>query len=261
MVSPSPGWDGAAMKKALLIAVAVVVLVPAAFALLGVVLGHEKITTHPVAGTVREIVVNSDSGDVRFIRAGTEVQVRETQHYVLRRPTLEQDLTDGMLTLDTDCDSFFFDCSTDLRVTVPAGVRISVQADSGDVHADGIDVGDVRAESDSGDVHLELVGRQAHVWAHTDSGDVHVDSDGARAIDAQTDSGDVHVEARGRPRRLVADTDSGSVQLRVPAGEYAVDTGTDSGDVEIDRAISRNDRADRSIQAHTDSGDVTLDGG
>jgi hypothetical protein len=51
------------------------------------------------------------------------------------------------------------------------------------------------------------------------------------------------------------------VHVRVPAGEYAVDTETDSGDVEIDRAIWRNDRAQRSIRAHTDSGDVTLDGG
>lgn len=246
------------MKNAVIIAAAVIVLTPAALALLGVVLGHEKITTHPVAGTVREIVVSSDSGDVRLIRAGSQVQVRETQHYVLQKPTLEQDLTDGVLTLDTDCDTIFFNCSTDLRVTAPAGVRISVQTDSGDVHADGVDVGDVRAQSDSGDVHLELLGRQARVWAHTDSGDVHVDSDAARAIDAQTDSGDVHVEARARPRRLVADTDSGSVHVGVRAGEYAVDTETDSGDVEIDRAIVRNDRAQRSIQAHTDSGDVTL---
>jgi len=249
------------MKKALLIAAAVIVLTPAALALLGVVLGHEKITTHPVAGTVREIVVNSDSGDVRFIRTGTRVQVRETQHYVLRKPTLEQDLTDGVLTLETDCDTFFFNCSTDLRVTVPAGVRINVQADSGDVHADGVDVADVRTQSDSGDVHLDLVGRQARVWAHSDSGDVHVDSDDARAIDAQTDSGDVHIQARGRPRRLVADTDSGDVHVRAPTGDYAVDTETDSGDIEIDRAIIRDDRAPRSIQAHTDSGDVTLDAG
>jgi len=248
------------MKKALLIAAAVIVVVPATLALLGVVLGHEKITTHPVDGTVRAIVVNSDSGDVRFIRAGTQVQVRETQHYVLKKPKLEQDLTDGVLTLETtDCGVYFFNCSTDLRVTVPAGVRINVQADSGDVHVDGIDVADVRTESDSGDLHLDLVGRQARVWAHTDSGDVHVDSDDARAIDAETDSGDVHVEARGRPRRIVADTDSGDVHVRAPAGEYAVDTKTDSGDVEIDRAIIRTDRASRSIRAHTDSGDVTLD--
>ena len=232
----------AAMKNALLIVAGAIVLTTAALALFGVVLGQEKITTHPVAGTVREIVVKSDSGDVRLIRAGTQVQVRETQHYVLQKPTLEQDLTDGVLTLETDCDSFFFNCSADLRVTVPAGVRISVEADSGDVHADGIETADVRTESDSGDVHLELVGRQERIRAHSDSGDVHVDSDGARAVDAQTDSGDVHVEVRGRPDRLMADADSGDVHVRVPAGQYAVDSETDSGDVEIDRAISRNDR-------------------
>jgi hypothetical protein len=262
MVGAPPGWDRADMKKALLITAAVIVLIPATLALLGVVLGHEKIINHPVAGTVREIVVRSDSGDVRLIRAGSQVNVRETQHYVLRKPTLTRDLTDGVLTLDTDCGAgFFFNCASDLRVTAPDGVKVTVDADSGDVHADGVDVGDVRAQTDSGDVHLELFGRQAHVWAHSDSGDVHVDADGARAIDAETDSGDVHVEARGEPRRVVVGTDSGNVAVEVPAGEYAVDAETDSGDVDVDRAITRNDRAARSLDARTDSGDVTLDGG
>jgi len=188
------------MKKALLIAAAVIVLTPAALALLGVVLGHEKITTHPVAGTVREIVVNSDSGDVRFIRTGTRVQVRETQHYVLRKPTLEQDLTDGVLTLETDCDTFFFNCSTDLRVTVPAGVRINVQADSGDVH-------------------IQARGRPRRLVADTDSGDVHVRAPtGDYAVDTETDSGDIEIDRAiirddRAPRSIQAHTDSGDVTL------------------------------------------------
>jgi DUF4097 and DUF4098 domain-containing protein YvlB len=136
-----------------------------------------------------------------------------------------------------------------------------VEADSGDVHADGIDVRDIRGRSDSGDVELELAGRQARVRAHSDSGDVHVVAAAAGAIDAKTDSGDVHVEAHGAPRRVVADTDSGRVDVQVPPGEYAVATETDGGDVDIDRALSRNDRADRSIEARTDSGDVALNAG
>jgi hypothetical protein len=43
----------------------------------------------------------------------------------------------------------------------------------------------------------------------------------------------------------------------VPRGDYAIDTHTDSGDTNID-GIARNDHAPKSIQARTDSGNVTL---
>jgi hypothetical protein len=247
------------MKKLLIVIVVLLVLVPGGLALAGLALGHRKITTHTVAEPVREIVVKSGSGDVDLIPAGARVQVRETRHYIFEQPTLEQDLTNGVLTLEPHCGGWYFNCSTDLRVTVPAGIEVTVEADSGDVHADGIDVRNIHARSDSGDVHLALGGRQALAWAHTGSGDVHVETANTRAVDAQTDSGDVNIAAQRAPRRVVARTDSGDVNVDVPAGEYAVDTATDSGDENID-GISRNDRAPRSIKAQTDSGDVTLDG-
>jgi hypothetical protein len=268
------------MKKILVVVILVVILVPGALALVGLAAGRTKVRTHAVAGPVREIVVKSDSGDVDLVAAGARVQVRETRHYVFKQPTLEQDLTDGVLTLEGDCKGFFFNCSTDLRIAVPAGVEVTVEADSGDVDARAIRVPGIHARSDSGDMTLELAGHQSLVWAHSDSGDVRVASAGARAVDAaadsgdisvraataravqaRTDSGDVHVEARGDPRRIVARTDSGDIEVTVPAGEYAIDTDTDSGDVDVDDRISRDDRAPRSIQAQTDSGDVRIRGG
>lgn len=248
------------MKLIIIIAVVVIAL-PGGLALAGLALDRETVKTHSISDQVREIVVKSDNGDVDLVRAGTTVLVRETRHYVVNEPALERELSAGVLTLEADCGGFFFDCSTDLRVTVPAGAKVTVEVDSGDVDADAIDVRDVHAQSDAGDVDLELTGSQALVWAHTDSGDVDVQTPGARAVDAQTDSGDVNVDARGAARRVIARTDSGDVDVTVPAGEYAVDTETDSGDVDIERAISRNDRADRSIDARTDSGDVTLNAG
>jgi DUF4097 and DUF4098 domain-containing protein YvlB len=247
------------MKKLLIVIAVLVVVVPGGLVLVGLAFGHTKVRTHTVAGPIREIVVKSGSGDVDLLPADGRVQVRETRHYVFKQPTLEQDVTNGVLTLEADCSSLYFNCSTDLRVTVPAGIEVKVEADSGNIHAGGIGVHDIHAQSDSGDVHLALAGRQSLAWAHTDSGDVHVQTAGARAVDARTDSGDVRVETRGETTRVVAQTDSGDVDVDVPAGEYAVDTDTDSGDVEID-GISRNDRAPRTIEAHTDSGDIKLDG-
>jgi hypothetical protein len=55
----------------------------------------------------------------------------------------------------------------------------------------------------------------------------------------------------------VAVTDSGNVRVAVPRGDYAVDTHTDSGDTNVD-GIMRNDHARKSIEAKTDSGNITL---
>ncbi|MGH2941938.1 MAG: DUF4097 family beta strand repeat-containing protein [Solirubrobacteraceae bacterium] len=247
------------MKKLLLAAAVLIVLVGGALTALNLAFDETKVETHTISEPVRAIVVKSDSGDVDLVPGDTPIEVRETQHYVFEQPTLERDVRDGVLTLDSRCGGNVVRCYSDLRVTVPAGVDVTVEADSGDVEARAIDVRSARATSDSGDVRLELAGSQRLAWAHTDSGDVDVVAVDAREIDAQTDSGDVAVQAGASARRVAARTDSGDVRVTVPPGDYAVDARTDSGDTDID-GIARDDRAPRSIAAQTDSGDVTLRG-
>jgi DUF4097 and DUF4098 domain-containing protein YvlB len=249
------------MKTLLLVATALFVVVAGALLALNLALDKRSVETHTVSGVVREIVVRSDSGDVDLVPADGRVVVRETRHYVFDEPKLDMDTAGGVLTLDAHCKGFAFNCSTDLRITVPAGVKVSVDADSGDVEGRRIAVRETHIESDSGDVSLELTGRQGLVWAHTDSGSVEVATADVRAIDAETDSGDVDVDARGMPRRIVAQTDSGDVEVTVPRGSYAVDAKTDSGGVDLDAGVSRDDRAPQSIRAETDSGDVSLRAG
>jgi hypothetical protein len=202
-------------------------------------LDDTKVNTYAISGTVHELVVKSGSGNVDLVPAGTGVEVRETQHFVSRKPTLDRTLSGGVLTIDSHCSTVLLRCLADLRVTVPAGVKVTVDADSGDIAADGIDVREAHVKSDSGDIELALAGRQTVVWAHTDSGNVDT-TVAARTVDAQTDSGDVEVT--------------------VPSGDYAVDAATDSGDVKLD-GIARNDHAPKSIKARTDSGNVTLRAG
>ena len=246
------------MKTLLILAVAVIVVVAGALAVVNLALDRTEVRTYAVSEPVRQIVVKADSGDVRLIRAaGKNVDVRETRHFIFKRPKLDRDLAGGVLTLDSHCDGLALNCSADLRVTVPAGVEVTVDADSGNVEADEIAVSDAHLKSDSGNVRAELSGSQGLVWAHTDSGNVDVVAS-ARAIDGQSDSGNVKVESVATPRRVVAHTDSGNVEVAVPRGEYAVDTDTDSGNVDLDQRISRNDRAPRSIDAKTDSGNVNV---
>lgn len=246
------------LKLLLGIVVVVVVLAGAGLALVFAgVLDSQFSERGTVGGQFREVVVRSDSGNVR-LTSGSRLAYDGSGHYLFERPKLQRTEHDGVLTLAIGCENSSIICNLDLRVTVPAGIKVTVDIDSGDVHADGVDVSEAHLKSDSGDVHAEVSGRQSLVWAHSDSGGVSVDAADAAAIDAQTDSGDVEVDAAGRVRRVVAHSDSGDVEVAVPGGEYAVRAETDSGDVEIEQEISRNDRAPRSIEAGTDSGDVKV---
>ena len=85
--------------------------------------------------------------------------ISETRHYVTQKPTLDRDVSDGVLTLATHCGHALLHCSADLRVTVPAGSEITVQTDSGDVKVGGLSRNDralraIDARTDSGDVRL-----------------------------------------------------------------------------------------------------------
>ena len=247
--------------KALLSLVLLVILGATAIVLADV--GFRKTTTvrHSFKEPIRTIVVSADSGDIELVPApGRAVRVRETRRHTFKTPTFRSDVEDGVLTIDASCDAAFITCRTDLRLTVPTGVAVGAESESGDVDARGIQARRARLESDSGDIRAELLGPQRLVRAHSDSGDVDVRTREARVIDAQTKSGDVVVAANGTPRRIVAITDSGDVRVVVPAGQYRVDAEANSGDVKL-KGISRNDRAARSIEAHSDSGDVRLDGG
>jgi hypothetical protein len=181
---------------------------------------HTTVKMHAFAGAVHEIVLRSERGDVDFVQSGERISVRETQHYGSARPAFAQDVA------------------------------------AGDIHAHGIAVGNARLQSHSGNLTVELSGRQQLVWAHTDSGTVDAVAADASAVDAQSHSGNVAVDAR-HARSIVARTDSGNVVVSVPAGDYAVDAHTQSGAVRVE-GITRNDRAQESIQATTASGNVTV---
>ena len=94
------------MKKAFLILGAVVL---AFTALVGIAFGANQAlektttTTHAVSQPVRAIEVDIDVGDVELIRGNATVEVRESLEYALNKPTVDQTIEDGVLTLKSDC--------------------------------------------------------------------------------------------------------------------------------------------------------------
>jgi DUF4097 and DUF4098 domain-containing protein YvlB len=247
------------MKNLLLVVVALVVVIAGVWAAANFGFDQTKVKTDTVYGTIGEIVVKVDNGDVDLVPASRLIQLRETQHWVLSKPKLEQTRENGVLTIQSTCaaEAVILKCHSDLRIAVPTGVKVTVEADSGDVDLRGTDVSSVHVESDSGDIEMDLAGRQGLVFASSDSGDLDVVARSARAIDAQTDSGDVTVDTGGLPRRVVAGTDSGDVEVAVPRGAYRIAAVADSGETRVS-GLRRNNRALQSVHARTNSGDVAV---
>jgi DUF4097 and DUF4098 domain-containing protein YvlB len=251
------------MKSLLLgiLFVVVALVVAAVVALAAVNLGADRRATKnsTVFGSVREIVVKPGRGAVEFVPGGQLIRIRERRHYVFSEPKLERARHNGVLTIVTKCDDLpdVVPCYSNLRVTVPPGVRIRVDGRSGDVDLRGVEVRRAHVQTRSGDVELGVGGHASLLWAHTDSGDVEIVAADARAVDAHSDSGDIDVDLATKPRRVAARSDSGDVQLTLPRGIYAVRAKADSGDVAV-RGISRNRLSPSSIDARSQSGDVDV---
>jgi hypothetical protein len=175
--------------------------------------------TRPVAGDVRAVVIDDDRGDVRLVSGARRVEVRETRHYVGRKPKVTRRLRDGVLTLESSCSGLgVLKCATDYRVAVPAGVPVQVDTDAGDVSGESLQLGDVRVTTNVGDVDLDFAARPARVEGRTDVGDV---------------------------------------EISVPRAAYAVDADNDVGDTSVHGVVA-DDRAPRSIRANTNVGDLSV---
>lgn len=247
------------MKNLAWLLVLLALIVAGAWALANFAFAQTKVHSDTVFGTVREVVVKADRGDVDIVPAAKVIEVRETRRWVISQPELEQTRRNGVLTLESTCgpERLVVKCEADLRIAVPRGVRITVDAGSGDIDLRNTDVRSVHAESDSGDIELDLRGRQTLVFASSDSGDIDLIARSVRAVDAQTDSGDVTADVGGLPRRVVARSNSGDVAVAVPRGTYRIRAVAQSGDARVS-GLGRNNRALQSVHARTDDGDVTV---
>lgn len=247
------------MKRLGWVLVLLLVVVAGVWAAANFAFAQTDVQTDKVYGKVNEIVIESDRGDIDLLPAGRVVEVRETRHWVVSQPKLEQTRKDGVLTIQSSCtaERIVLTCHSDLRVAVPGGVKVTVEAGSGDVDLRGSDPRRVHVESDSGDIEMDLVGRQQLVFASSDSGDIDLVARSVRAVDAQTGSGDVRVDVGGLPRRVVAHSNEGDVEVAVPRGSYRIRAIATSGDAEVS-GLGRNERSLHSVHARTDDGDVVV---
>ena len=220
---------------------------------------REHTETKTFSGTVTAVRVSADVGDVRVRTSEAGEPARATAHITkaFQDPRWSADLTGGTLEVSGDCDDdgIFFDCEVDLTVTLPAGVPVTIQSDTGDLTVTGA-FADVDARTSTGDVTVQ--GAAGQVRIETDTGDVKSLSTVAQVVDADTDTGDVRLSFDNPPDRVSARTNTGDVRVVVPddGTVYDVDTDTSTGDTTVE--VVNVPDASRTITAQTDTGDVRV---
>lgn len=203
---------------------------------------------------VTAVEVLSDSGHVT-IQPGAdgEVQVSRSLHWYSDKPKVDEKFTGTTfkVTDDQACN-----CSIDYVITVPAGVSVKVDVDSGDVDVNGI-TGRVDVKADSGSVDLrDLTGE---LGIKVSSGDVNGFGLTGPSATVDASSGNVDLTYSGAPNSLDLSVDSGDVEVTVPAvdGGYRTDVTADSGDVDT-AGVQTNSASTRRITIDVDSGNATV---
>ncbi len=210
---------------------------------------------------VRAIDVETQVGSITVLGAsdtvGQGVDVEMGVSRGLHAPSHSETVIGDRLVLRSGCAWFVSAwCYVDYVITVPEGVSVVARSDSGDVSVSNVH-GDLELSSSSGEIEARDVVAGRAVF-DADSGDVTVDGLAAGTIEASSDSGGVTLVLDSSPTSVHATADSGDVQIALPdtPDAYRVDVSSDSGDTSAD--IRTDPASGRSIQASSDSGDVTV---
>lgn len=265
----------------LIVVVALAMTANNAYAGMPVLYRHHWSVSADSHGAVR---LDLDSQDVRMrVVPGNTVDVTVTirgdaddkQELIKRyKPTVKREGSDVVITSphqDHEWHWFSFDHDTSalVEVTLPAGMAVHFQVDSGDFSFDGPnDKAPINGRADSGDITIRAASPMLNVAA--DSGDVHVSlSRPAKRVTLAADSGDIRFE--GGATELKISADSGDITSRGPTGD--ADLRADSGDIRIQglsgslraeadsgdvEALWRQLESDAHIDINADSGDVTV---
>jgi DUF4097 and DUF4098 domain-containing protein YvlB len=223
-------------------------------------------TTAAFTDPIQRIVVTSDSGSIEVAAGGEDVRLERISRFRANRPSVTEEVVDGVLHIEVQCPSelFFSSCSVDYQVTAPAPVELIVDSGSGDLNARGL-IGGVHLATSSGTIEVEGVagetsldtgsgdirGRDLDVpvlTATTSSGSIEIGGDAGEAS-LETGSGDIRALGL-TASSLTAIASSGTIAVEGVTGETYLETG--SGD------INSESLSTAALTASTSSGSVTL---
>ncbi|BAJ29008.1 hypothetical protein KSE_31980 [Kitasatospora setae KM-6054] len=196
---------------------------------------QHRTVSYEVTGPVTELRVDGDTGGIRVTAGDGPAQVVEKRSWREREPQAVHTLADGVLQLTYSCS----DCGVDYQVRVPAGTKLRLVTDTGDV----------RVRDVTGDVEVKV-----------DTGGIDAQGLGGGSVRLRSGTGDVSAGFTAAPTAAEVRSDTGSVGLTVPAGQpYAVDAHTDTGDSRV--SVPTQAGAARTLVARTGTGNVRVSTG
>lgn len=186
----------------------------------------ETTTTHQSYDAVDTVVLRAD-GDITVTAAEGDIEVDVIAHSGLREPTYSDVVSAGALEINHRCGWSIAlpRCSGELDVTLPAGTRVVVRTENGDVVASGL-AGDVSLSSGNGQIEAEEISGPLDI----DSSNGGIDVMGAGAgVRASTSNGSIDVITVDGT--VIADSANGDVTIGSVTGD--VSATSSNGSVEI----------------------------
>lgn len=231
------GWSAAVAASA-----AILALAGLALAVDWLATHRSDAATYTAPAPVTRVVLEIASGGV-VVRGGNpdRLRVRRVERSSFgRRPRERRSLAGGVLRISSRCPKIVLGgCAADYVVTVPDGVDLSVRTVGGTVR---------------------LAGFHGSAQVRTRSGDVEAEAFCGFGLEASSVSGGIRAIAACAPKRLDLRSVRGDVAAVVPTGRYRIAATTDTGRRRVRRVLP-TPGARFGIDAHSSSGDVTVEGG
>ncbi|SEF67642.1 Putative adhesin [Nonomuraea solani] len=198
---------------------------------------NEDTASYQVTEKVTRLDLKSGSGEALITETdGTAVRVVETLRWRGDdKPKPEHKVEADALLLTYDCSSEWGNCSVDYKIEVPKGLRVDLDAGSG---------------------NLTLRGLTGEIDANVGSGDLDATGLAGKKVYAKAGSGNIELKYTTAPQTVDLQVGSGDITLHVPEGGYDVKTEVGSGDANVsvkDEASSPN-----KISLSAGSGDITV---
>lgn len=202
-----------------------------------------RITVYSTSGTVNRVELRLAQGDAVIVGSSSHaVQVRRTDRYTFGHAARERhDLTStGVLQITSRCPRIVLgSCSASYEIAVPETAVVSVHTDDGDIRVNGF-----RGSAD-------LTSR---------TGNIDIEAYCGFDLSAASGAGNVRVAAACAPRRLSLRSSSGDTTALVPPGRYRIRATSAAGRRRVVGLMSA-ERAPFTIDAHSSTGAVTVEGG
>lgn len=186
----------------------------------------ETVTHHRTYDAVDTVVLRAD-GDITVTAAEGDIEVDVIAHRGLRGPTSSDVVSANALEINHRCGWAIAlpRCSGELDVTLPAGTKVVVRTENGDVVARGL-AGDTSLNTSNG--RVEAAGIGGPLTVESSNGDIDVTDSGAD-VEVATSNG--RIDVVGVAGTVTADGSSGDITLGFVTGDASATT--HNGSVEI----------------------------